>query len=154
MASFRGHYEHTMDGKGRVSVPARYREVLDEMDSTGENADRLVVTHAIDGNLEAYPVDRWLEFEKKLKDLSSFRDEVKKVKRMYVGRAQECTLDSNGRILIPQSMREYAGLDRDVVWVGQIDRVELWDREDWQEASEAAQADPEAIQEAVTELGL
>lgn len=154
MASFRGEDEYTLDGKGRVSVPARCREVLEEMDSTGENADRLILTHALDGNLEAYPVGRWLEFERELKQLPTFEDAVKTVRRLYVGKAQECSLDANGRILIPQSMREYAGLDRKVVWVGQLDRMELWSAEQWEEVSDPARADREEIQQKVTEFGL
>ena len=154
MANFRGQHEHTMDSKGRVSFPARYREVLSENDPTGEKVDRVILTHALDGNLELYSIDRWTRFEKKLQGLSSFKKEVKYVKRLYIGSAQEVSLDSNGRLLIPKSMREYAGLERDVVWVGQIDKVELWESSAWKQMNEEAEDNTEAIQEAITDLGL
>lgn len=154
MQHFRGHYEHTMDSKGRISFPARYRKVLEARDPTGENADRVILTHALDGNLDVYSLEKWREFEEKLQDLPAFKSEVKSVKRMYIGSAQECSLDSNGRLLIPKSMREYAGLEREVVWVGQIDKVELWPRSEWESVTTDAQSDPEAVQEALTDLGL
>lgn len=154
MQHFRGHYEHTMDSKGRISFPARYREVLEARDPSGENADRVILTHAIDGNLDVYPLEKWRQFEEKLQELPSFKQEVKSVKRMYIGSAQECSLDSNGRLLVPKSMRGYAGLEREVVWVGQIDKVELWPRSEWETVTADAQAEPEEVQEALTDLGL
>jgi MraZ protein len=154
MQHFRGHYEHTMDSKGRISLPARFREVLEARDPTGENADRVILTHALDGNLDVYPLEKWQAFEEQLQDLPAFKKEVKSVKRMYIGSAQERSLDSNGRLLIPQSMREYAQLEREVVWVGQLDKIELWSKEKWDEVTAEAQTDPESVQEALTGLGL
>jgi MraZ protein len=154
MEHFRGHYAHTMDSKGRVSLPARYREVLEANDPTGEKADRVILTHALDGNLDLYSLDKWTQFERKLQELPAFKTEVKHIKRVYIGSAKEVSLDSNGRLLVPKSMREYADLDREVVWVGQLDKVELWDQSEWESVAAEAQADPEAVQEAITELGL
>lgn len=143
-----------MDSKGRVSFPARYRDVLEANDPTGEKADRVILTHALDGNLDVYSLDEWEAFETKLQDLPRFKKEVKILKRTYIGSAQEVSLDSNGRLLIPKSMRKHAGLEREVVWVGQIDRVELWAKPEWDEVMDETEADPEAVQEAMTELGL
>ncbi len=143
-----------MDSKGRISLPARFREVLEARDPTGENADRVILTHALDGNLDVYPLEKWQAFEEQLQDLPAFKKEVKSVKRMYIGSAQERSLDSNGRLLIPQSMREYAQLEREVVWVGQLDKIELWSKEKWDEVTAEAQTDPESVQEALTGLGL
>lgn len=153
MTHFRGHYEHTMDSKGRISFPARYRQVLEARDPAGDRSDRVILTHALDGNLDIYPLQKWREFEEKLMELPAFKKEVKSVKRMYIGTAQERSLDSNGRLLVPKSMRDFAGLDREVVWVGQIDKVELWSREQWEAATAQAEADPESVQEALTDLG-
>lgn len=143
-----------MDSKGRISFPARYREVLDARDPTGESTDRVILTHALDGNLDVYPLEKWHEFEQKLQELPAFQSEVKSVKRLYIGSAQECSLDSNGRLLVPKSMREYADLEREVVWVGQIDKVELWPKSEWESVTSDAHDDPESVQEALTELGL
>ena len=143
-----------MDSKGRISFPARYRKLLEARDPTGENADRLILTHALDGNLDVYPLEKWRSFEEKLQELPAFKQEVKSVKRMYIGSAQECSLDSNGRLLVPKSMRAFAELEREVVWVGQIDKVELWSREKWDAVTAQAQTDPESVQEALTDLGL
>ena len=143
-----------MDSKGRISFPARYRNVLEARDPTGEKADRVILTHALDGNLDLYPLEKWRAFETKLQELPTFKKEVKSVKRMYIGSAQECSLDSNGRLLIPKSMRKFAELEREVVWVGQIDKVELWPREAWEAVTAEAQTDPESVQEALTDFGL
>lgn len=153
-AMFRGRYEHTLDSKGRVSFPATYRDVLEEMDDSGEHTDEVVLTHALDGNLDCYPVQRWRAFEERLQELSSFKREVKHVKRLYIGSAQACSIDGNGRLLVPKSMREYAGLDRDVVWVGVGEKVELWSAADWSQASSEALADVDSVGETLTELGL
>ena len=134
-------------------MPARYREVLAANDPSGEKADRVILTHALDGNLDVYSMYKWTRFEQRLSKLPDFKKEVKYLKRVYIGSAKEVSLDSNGRLLIPKSMREYAGLQREVVWVGQIDKVELWSQAEWDEVQAEAQADPEAVQEAMTELG-
>jgi len=154
MQHFRGHYTHTMDSKGRISLPARFRQVLEARDPTGENSDRVILTHALDGNLDVYPLEKWTAFEEKLQELPAFKKEVKSVKRMYIGSAQECSLDGNGRLLVPKSMRNYAQLEREVVWVGQIDKIELWSKDAWEAVTAEAQTDPESVQEALTDLGL
>ena len=151
---FRGQYEHTMDAKGRVSLPARFREVLAEMDVDGRNADRVILTRSFENSLELYPYDKWLNFEQDVQELPRFDRTVKRIKKVLVASAVEVTLDSHGRLLVPQSMRKFADLDRDVVWVGQLDTVELWSRERWEAAVDDALGDPEDLQQAAAEFGL
>lgn len=151
---FRGQYEHTMDAKGRVSLPARYREVLAEMDPDGSNADRVILTRTFDKSLELYPVDRWTAFEEKVRSLPQFEPSVKQLMRVYVAGAVECSLDSHGRLLIPQPMRQWGGLEREVVWVGQLDKAQLWAKNRWDAAVEDALEDAEALQQKVAEFGL
>jgi MraZ protein len=151
---FRGQYEHTMDGKGRISIPARYREVLSEMDATGQGAERIILTRTFQQCLVVYPLDKWLNFEEKIRGLPQFNPHVQQLKRVYVAGAVECSIDSHGRLLVPQAMRDFSGLDRECVWVGQLDTVELWSRDRWQGAVDEAMQDPQALANAMADLGL
>ncbi len=151
---FRGQYEHRMDGKGRISVPARFREVLEDLDVTGENADRIILTRTFENCLVVYPMDKWLNFEEKIRQLPQFNPHVQRLKRVYVAGAVEVSMDSHGRLLVPQPMRAFAQLERDCVWVGQLETVELWSSANWQGAVDEALEDPEELSEAMAELGL
>ncbi|MEZ4461157.1 MAG: division/cell wall cluster transcriptional repressor MraZ [bacterium] len=146
---FRGQFEHTMDGKGRCSLPARFRETLGELDPTGTNADRVILTRTFQKCLVLYPMDKWLNFEEKIQKLPQFDPRVQQLKRVYIAGAIECTIDGNGRLLVPQSMREFADLERDVVWVGQLDTMELWSASRWNSAVEDALQDPKGLAEAM-----
>ena len=143
-----------MDGKGRISVPARFREVLGDVDITGENADRIILTRTFEQCLVVYPIDKWLAFEEKIRGLPQFNSNVQRLKRVYVAGAVEASIDSHGRLLVPQAMRDYAKLARNCVWVGQLDTVELWSQESWTGAVEEALQEPEELSAAMAELGL
>lgn len=151
---FRGQYEHTMDAKGRVSLPARFREVLSELASTSENAERVVLTRTFQKCLVLYPLEQWMNFEEKVRQLPQFDPRVQQLKRVYIAGAIECSLDSHGRVLVPQSMREFAGFERDLVWIGQLDTMELWSRSRWDSALDEAMQDPKGLAEAMASLGL
>ncbi|THB63852.1 MAG: division/cell wall cluster transcriptional repressor MraZ [Gammaproteobacteria bacterium] len=117
-----------------MSFPARYRERL--IDGSG---GRLVVTIDInrDPCLRVYPMTAWVEIEKQVMSMSSAKESVRKFQRLFVGNASECEMDGNGRILLPQRLRQFACLDKKVVLVGQGERFELWDEEKWNEQQEA-----------------
>lgn len=151
---FRGQYEHTMDAKGRVSLPARYREVLTEMDVEGRNAGRVILTRNFEKSLELYPLDKWLNFEEKVRSLPQFDPYVQRVLRVFVAGAVECTLDSHGRLLVPKSMREFASLERDIVWVGQLEKIQMWSKPSWDSAVDAALEDTDELRQKVAEFGL
>lgn len=151
---FRGQYEHTMDGKGRVSLPARFREVLADLDASGEGSDRVILTRTFQKCLVLYPLDKWLNFEEKVRGLPQFDPNVQQLKRVYIAGAVECSLDSHGRLLIPQAMREFAQFERECVWVGQLDTAELWSKRRWDSVVEEALQDPKGLAEAMAELGL
>lgn len=151
---FRGQYEHTLDGKGRCSLPARFREVLADTDATGTSAERVILTRTFQKCLVLYPLDKWLNFEEKIRQLPQFNPQVQQLKRVYIAGALECTIDGNGRLLVPQSMREFADLERDVVWVGQLDTMELWSASRWNAAVDDALQDPKGLAEAMASLGL
>lgn len=145
---FRGRYRHQIDTKGRLSVPSRFREIL----SSSFN-ERLIVTN-FDQCLWAYPVPEWQRLERKIGDLPQFLEEVKAIQRVFISAATECPVDGQGRILIPPSLREYAGIARDVVVVGMTSRFEIWSRERWDVVFAKAQERLEGLGTKLAELGL
>src|ERR671922_1444322 len=118
---FRGRYPATVDAKGRVSIPARFREVLGRY----EAGDLIMVP---DGEcLEVYPLAEWERMEAKLREQSRFNSEVREISRLYVSRAKDVTLDAAGRMLITPDARRDAGLDKNVLIVGGgLDKFEVW----------------------------
>ena len=128
--AFRGRYEYSLDAKGRLSIPARFREII-----VRDYHSEVVITTALDGNLDCWPLALWGEVEARLNRLPSSRPEVKRFKRFYISGAVECTLDKQGRILLPPTLRNWAGLDQpksnNVVIAGQVSKLELWSKERW-----------------------
>lgn len=118
---FRGHFRHTIDPKGRLSIPARFREALD-----GDLGDKLVVV-PIDHALEVYPLSAWRDIEAKVAALPKFDEDARKFKYAYLSRAQDVSLDAQGRIQLSSDYRERAGLDKDVIVIGMLDHFEVWD---------------------------
>ena len=148
---FRGLYEHSVDAKGRTSLPVRIRESL----AGGEDSEvRFILTTGLDPCLVLYRYEEWQELEEKLAGLSQFDPAVVRVRRLYIAGATDCTLDKNGRLLIPPMLREHAGLKKDAVWAGMGKTVELWAKERWHLQMEAARANPQAISEALAGVGL
>ena len=147
---FRGRYEHTIDAKGRTSLPARYRDALSAM---GER--RIVVTSALDPCLAAFSMPEWTEFEEHLARLPQFDRAVQKLKRLYVSGAVECEVDDSGRILIPPTLRDHARLTKDVVWAGIGKSAELWDKDAWRSQYEIKDEDErQSVSSRLAELGL
>ncbi|MGD8379052.1 MAG: division/cell wall cluster transcriptional repressor MraZ [Gammaproteobacteria bacterium] len=125
---FRGVNTLTLDAKGRLAVPTRYRERL------VERCDgQLVVTVDRDHCLLLYPLPDWEEIERKLVQLPSLNKQARRLQRLLVGHATELELDSHGRILLPGPLRDFAGLDRRAVLIGQGNKFELWNEDTWNE---------------------
>ena len=149
---FRGRYEHAIDGKGRTSLPSRFREVL-----AASGDERLVLTSGLDPCLVAYPFREWLAFEERLAALPSFDPEVAMLRRIYVSGAVEIEPDGNGRILIPTGLRQHAELGRDALWAGMGRHVELWSKARFEKVRSAVMDDDGARAEMarrLAELGL
>jgi MraZ protein len=146
---FRGRYEHTIDAKGRTSLPARYRDVLA---AAGER--RIILTSALDPCLVAYAMPEWCAFEERLGKLPQFDRSVQKLRRLYVSGAVECEVDESGRILVPPSLREHAGLEKDVLWAGSGRYAELWDRGTWSSFLKTSDSERTDIAGRLAELGL
>ena len=153
--AFRGRYEYSIDSKGRLNIPAKFRDIL-----VHEYNSDLVITTALEGNLDCYPLAKWIEVEAKLNALPSSRVEVKRFKRFYISGAVECSLDKQGRVLLPPTLRSWAGLDQkgnNVVIAGQIDKLELWSQERWNKEEGDTTGSPEAIKgilDVLEELGV
>lgn len=143
---FRGRYEHTIDSKGRVSIPSKFREVLSE-----SYDGRLIVT-TLDGCLRAYPYQEWKVFEEKIASLPEFKRETRVLLRYFYSNAIDCPIDKVGRIMLPQNMREYAKIEKDAVFVGALNRFEIWSKAVWS-ATEAS-VSIEEIGNMLEELGL
>lgn len=124
---FLGTHGHTLDDKGRVSLPARFRQALGD--------GRLILTTNVDSHgrcLVAYPVAAWERFLDRVADLPEFDENVLLLRRLYIAGASECTIDGLGRILVPPTLREHAGLRREVIWAGMGRQIELWAKNRWQ----------------------
>lgn len=131
---FRGVAQLTLDNKGRLAVPAKYRDAL-----MAHCAGRLVITADPSRCLLLYPQPAWEPIELKLNSLSSFNTQTRALQRLLVGNASDVELDGAGRILVPGPLRQFAALDRNVVLVGQGAKFELWDQEKWNQQMEDAQ---------------
>lgn len=124
---FRGINAIVMDAKGRMAMPARYRDPLQK-----QNITHLVLTIDTESTcLLLYPFPEWEIIEKKLQELPSFNSTARRIQRLLIGHATELEIDSNGRILIPQLLREHAKLDKKMMLVGQGKKFELWDEDQW-----------------------
>jgi MraZ protein len=130
MHRFSGTFEHAIDDKNRVAIPSKYRDAL-----LGLHQERLMVTRFRDGEqrcLDVYPLSAWEELEAKILAKRRFDRRMQQFKAVYVSGAHEVGLDGQGRVLLPQHLRDYAGITRDVVFTGQIDMFKIWDRDTWQ----------------------
>jgi len=125
---FRGATKVTLDAKGRMAVPTRYRERL-----AARCDGQLVTTVDLDYCLLIYPLPDWEDIERKLMRLPSLQDTTRSLQRLMVGHATEVEMDGNGRILLSRELRDFAGLDRHAMLLGQGNKFELWDEETWKE---------------------
>ncbi|WP_084667042.1 division/cell wall cluster transcriptional repressor MraZ [Thermanaeromonas toyohensis] len=142
---FIGEYYHTIDEKGRLIIPARFREELGE---------RFIVTKGLDNCLFVYPWKNWEEIERKLRSWPLTRSDARAFMRFFFSGATECELDRQGRILLPASLREYARLEKEVVIAGVSTRVEIWSRELWEKYLEETAIQYEALAEKMGDFGI
>lgn len=144
---FKGRFEHTIDDKGRISIPSKFREIL-----TSQFSDTVVLTNDFEPCLVCYPLAVWQEFEKKIAEAPQFHEEIRRLKRFYVSGASECQLDKQGRIIVPPSLREYASLNKEVILVGQVRTIEIWSKEKWEEVFNKSKK--ECDYKSLSDLGL
>lgn len=145
---FRGRFEHSIDQKGRVSIPARFREIL-----ATQYDERLIITN-FDQCLWAYPAPEWKKVEEKVAALPQFQPEVKAMQRFFISAASESPIDKQGRIMIPPTLREYAGLSKDCILVGMSQRIEIWAAERWSKIFADAETTLQDSIEKLSEFGI
>lgn len=124
---FLGRYEHTIDEKGRISIPVKFREIMKV-----RYDERLIIT-TMDGCLYSYPFEEWKNIEEKATSFDMIKPEDKQFMRIFFSGAMECTLDKLGRIILPPTHREYAGIVKDVIFAGMLKRIEIWSKERFEE---------------------
>ena len=147
---FRGSSFHNLDPKGRLIIPARFREVLKE-----GSIDGLMVSK-MDGALICYTFEEWQKVEERILNMAVKSENMRRFRRIFIGGAFECMLDKQGRIVIPPTLRQYAGLEKEVVLVGVLDHFEIWAKEGYLDQDNQFQNDlkNEDMRNEVAALGL
>ena len=144
---FRGQFTHSVDAKGRISLPSRFREVV-----LARGDGHLIVTPApFDPCLHVYPLSSWEEFENKVSELPSLDPNIVRFRRLYVSAAVECELDKANRILVPPHLRDQAGLSKEALWAGMGRLLELWSKPRFDDAMAISPEEQAAFQRAVLE---
>lgn len=142
---FFGEFEYTVDDKGRLTIPAKFKDEL----ATG-----VVVTRGLDGCLWAFTKEGWQEWAKKIADMPMGNEDARRFKRFMFSSASESIPDRNGRVIIPQKLREYAGIESGVIVTGAMDKIEIWNPGKWAGEQDLATKDPEALATQLDKLGI
>ncbi|MFO7972676.1 MAG: division/cell wall cluster transcriptional repressor MraZ [Desulfobacterales bacterium] len=147
---FRGSSFHTIDSKGRIIIPARFRDVIKAQGSNG------VMVSRMDGALVAYTYDEWRKIENRILLLAEKSENMRRFRRVFIGGAFECSCDKQDRILIPQNLRHYAEIDKEIVLVGVLDHFEIWSRKSWDRENIHLEKDmkKEDVRNEIAKLGL
>ena len=147
---FRGSSFHTIDTKGRIIIPARFRDVIKADGSNG------VMLSRMDGALIAYTYDEWRKIENRILTLAEKSESMRRFRRVFIGGSFECPCDKQDRILIPQNLREYAEFEKDIVLVGVLDHFEIWSRDSWNRENMDLEKDmkKEDVRNEIAKLGL
>lgn len=140
-----GEYRHSLDSKGRIIIPAKFRDEL---------GDEFVMTKGLDNCLFVYPKNEWVKIENKLKELPMTNRTARSFVRTFFSGAIDQSLDKQGRALIPQNLREHASISKDVVVIGVSTRVEIWSTESWDNYNDDEGISYEEMAEKMTELGI
>ncbi len=140
---FMGEYSHNLDAKNRLIMPAKFREQL---------GDSFVATKGLDGCLFVYPLTEWKKIEERFSQTPLTTKDARKFSRFFFAGAAECEIDKQGRVLLPATLKEYAGIEKEVVSVGVLNRIEIWAKDRWE--TEGTYDDMDEIAEHMAELGL
>ena len=140
-----GEYEHSLDVKGRLILPAKIREDM---------GDKFIVTKGLDGCLFGFSQKEWTNFEEKLKTLPLTNKNARDFVRFFLSGATECEIDKQGRFLITSNLREYATLEKDAIIIGVGTRIEIWNREKWKSYNSDENISADEIAENMTMLGI
>jgi MraZ protein len=147
---FRGSSFHNLDAKGRLIIPARFRDVVKQ---SGADA---IMASKMDGAIFCYTFEEWRKIEDRILNLAIKSENMRRFRRIFIGGAFECHIDKQSRILIPPSLRQQATLKKEVVLVGVLDHFEIWSKDNWLEEDNRLQDDlqDEMLRNEIAELGL
>ena len=140
-----GEYEHSLDAKGRVIMPAKLREDM---------GDKFILTKGLDGCLFGFSQTEWANFEEKLKTLPLTNKNARNFVRFFLSGATECEMDKQGRFLIVSNLREYAEMDKEIVVIGVGNRIEMWNKEKWTKHNSDENISADEIAEKMDFLGI
>ena len=140
-----GEYEHSLDAKGRLIMPAKIREDI---------GDKFIITKGLDGCLFGFSQNEWNNFEEKLKTLPLTNKNARDFVRFFLSGAVECEIDKQGRFLVASNLREYAGLEKEVMITGVGTRIEIWDKEKWKKYNSEENLSADQIAENMANLGM
>lgn len=149
MPVFRGQYHHTIDEKGRIIFPSKFREIFAE-----EYDNRLVITNWLDNCLIVFPYDEWLIIEEKVAHQSKLRKEVRSFQRFFMSGAVDCSIDGQGRVLIPPTLRDYAHLEKDIVLVSMLKNIEIWSKDRFEEKIKQDAGEIDKCADFIADLGI
>lgn len=151
---FRGISNLSVDAKGRLAIPSRYRHNIISI----SNSQVIITVDHTDRCLLIYPMQDWIKIEEQLMQLSNIDRRSRNVQRLLLGHASECDMDGQGRIRISAPLRDYAGLEKKVVLVGQLNKFELWDATTWQTERDAwiaeAQSENQEMNDALSQVSI
>jgi len=148
--SFSGKYYYTVDPKGRIIIPAPFREII-----TSNYSSKLYITNApFDRCLFIYPMEEWNKLQEQIRTKPKSDEAIRFFLRRVIASATETEMDRQGRLLVPIALREDANINSNVVMAGQIERIELWDRSEWDVLFDPAKVDRKAIEDKLTSYGL
>lgn len=146
---FRGWYEHSVNAKGRVSIPAAFRDAL-----SARAEDRVIVTVNVAArSLVVYPLSMWIEFEERLRQAPQFDEKVQRFRRIYVAGAMECPIDKLGRMVLPARLREQVGITGEAVFSGDIEKFQIWAKAEWERVRQADLENVEDVSRTLANLG-
>lgn len=142
---FMGEFQHSIDEKGRLIIPAKFREDLGE---------RFVITRGLDSSLFVYPMNQWKILEEKIKELPTSQADTRAFVRLFFSGAVEAEPDKQGRMVLPQHLREHAKIERDVYIIGVSTKIEIWSKQTWEDYTNHARQSYETIAENIIDIGI
>jgi len=140
-----GEYAHSIDTKGRLIMPAKLKEDIGE---------KFVITKGLDGCLFVYSQKEWKNFEEKLRAFPLTNKDARALMRFFLAGAMECEIDKQGRFLITSNLREFAGLEKEVIIVGVLNKIEIWSKDKWTAYTEKENLEADEIAEKMSNLGI
>lgn len=147
---FRGSSFHTIDSKGRIIIPTRFRDIIRAGGGNG------IVVSRMDKSLVSYTLEGWSKIESKILSLAEKSENMRRFRRVFIGGSFECSCDNQDRILIPPALRQYAELKKEIVLIGVLDHFEVWSRENWDKENMNMEKDmqKEEVRNEIAKLGL